>query len=212
MSFHQLLGSGYISTQRDKCMIRRPCTKVHQWETKWEPENIEVHWSIVLSDPPSPEYFNVHQDTDGTQQPTISSRSVTYTSLDDSISHYIDVIMTTMASQITSLTVVYSIVYSDADRVTGHFAGNSPGTGEFPAEMASYVENVSIWWRHHEFWFQSCWDWLLCIHIVCSNVDWCRRVLVLECLQVESNHENCDEDSIGDGHDDDDVGWIPIHG
>ena len=32
------------------------------------------------------------------------------------IFHYIDVIMTTMASQITSLTVVYSIVYSGADQ------------------------------------------------------------------------------------------------
>ena len=30
--------------------------------------------------------------------------------------HYIDIIMTTMASQITSLTVVYSTVYSDADQ------------------------------------------------------------------------------------------------
>ena len=30
--------------------------------------------------------------------------------------HYGDVIMTTIASQITSLTVVYSIVYSDADQ------------------------------------------------------------------------------------------------
>ena len=30
--------------------------------------------------------------------------------------HYNDVIMTTMASQITSLTAVYSIVYSDADQ------------------------------------------------------------------------------------------------
>ena len=30
--------------------------------------------------------------------------------------HYNDVIMTTMASQITSLTVVYSTVYSDADQ------------------------------------------------------------------------------------------------
>ena len=30
--------------------------------------------------------------------------------------HYDDVIMTTMASQITSLAVVYSIVYSDADQ------------------------------------------------------------------------------------------------
>ena len=34
-------------------------------------------------------------------------------------------------------------------RVTGFCAGNSPGTGEFPAQMASNAENVSIWWRHH---------------------------------------------------------------
>ena len=32
-------------------------------------------------------------------------------------------------------------------RVTGLFAGNSPVTGEFPAQMASNAENVSIWWR-----------------------------------------------------------------
>ena len=35
-------------------------------------------------------------------------------------------------------------------RVTGLCAGNSPGTGEFPAQRASDAENVSIWWRHHE--------------------------------------------------------------
>ena len=34
-------------------------------------------------------------------------------------------------------------------RVTGLCVGNSPGTGEFPAQRASYAENVSIWWRHH---------------------------------------------------------------
>ena len=34
-------------------------------------------------------------------------------------------------------------------RVTGLCAGNSPETGEFSAQMASYAENVSIWWRHH---------------------------------------------------------------
>ena len=34
-------------------------------------------------------------------------------------------------------------------RVTGLCVGNSPGTSEFPAQMASYAENVSIWWRHH---------------------------------------------------------------
>ena len=35
-------------------------------------------------------------------------------------------------------------------RVPGLCAGNSPGTGEFPAQMASNAENVSIWWRHQE--------------------------------------------------------------
>ena len=34
-------------------------------------------------------------------------------------------------------------------RVTGLCAGNSPGTGEFSALMASNAESVSIWWRHH---------------------------------------------------------------
>ena len=38
-------------------------------------------------------------------------------------------------------------------RVTGLCAGNSPVTGEFPAQMASNAENVSIWWRHHDFVF-----------------------------------------------------------
>ena len=36
--------------------------------------------------------------------------------------------------------------------VTDLCVGNSPGgggTGEFPAQMASNAENVSIWWRHH---------------------------------------------------------------
>ena len=34
-------------------------------------------------------------------------------------------------------------------RVTGLCARNSPETGEFPAQMTSNAENVSIWWRHH---------------------------------------------------------------
>ena len=34
-------------------------------------------------------------------------------------------------------------------RLTGLCVGKSPGTDEFPAQMASYAENVSIWWRHH---------------------------------------------------------------
>ena len=52
--------------------------------------------------------------------------------------HYSDVIMGATASQITSLTIVYSTVYSDADqrniklRVTGLCAANSPGPVNSP--------------------------------------------------------------------------------
>ena len=73
------------------------------------------------------------------------------------LNHYNDAIMTTMASQITSLTVVYSTACSDADqrkhKVPRHWplCGEYTGTGEFPAERASYAENVSIWWRHHDY-------------------------------------------------------------
>ena len=36
-------------------------------------------------------------------------------------------------------------------RVTGLCAGNSSVTGEFPAQMVSNAENLSIWWRHHGY-------------------------------------------------------------
>ena len=56
-------------------------------------------------------------------------------------------------------------------RVTGLCVGKSPGTGEFPAQMASNAENVSIWWRHHEYsgtlsWKYGSWRHCLCEHLV----------------------------------------------
>ena len=71
------------------------------------------------------------------------------------IRHYKDIIMSAMAFQITNLTIVYSRLFGRRSkktsklRVTGLSAGNSPVTGEFPAQRASDAENVSIWWRHH---------------------------------------------------------------
>ena len=44
-------------------------------------------------------------------------------------------------------------------RITGLCVGHSPGTGEFPAQMAHNAENVSIWWRHHGLHKPSMW-WL----------------------------------------------------
>ena len=69
--------------------------------------------------------------------------------------HYSDVIMTTMASQIISLAVVYSIVYSDADQRKHQSSASLafvPGIhrshGEFPVQRTCNAENISIWWRH----------------------------------------------------------------
>ena len=63
--------------------------------------------------------------------------------------------MGSMASQITSLTIVYSAVYSGADQrkhqssASLAFVREFTGTGEFLAQAASNAENVAIWWRHH---------------------------------------------------------------
>ena len=64
--------------------------------------------------------------------------------------------MSSMASEITVASIVYSSVCLGADkkttskpRVTDLYEGNSPVTGDFPAQGASNVEDVSIEWRHH---------------------------------------------------------------
>ena len=67
-------------------------------------------------------------------------------------SHSNDVIMGAMTLKITSLTIVYSIVYSKADQ-SKHQSSASLAfvrvTGEFPAQRASNAEIASIWWRNH---------------------------------------------------------------
>ena len=55
-------------------------------------------------------------------------------------------------------------------RVTSLCAGNSPGTGEFPAQMASNAENVSIWWRHHVMTASLCLLSIISIATVTSLV------------------------------------------
>ena len=48
-----------------------------------------------------------------------------------------------IASQITSLTIVYSTVYSDTDQ------GKHQSSASLAFVRGIYAENVSIWWRHH---------------------------------------------------------------
>ena len=56
-------------------------------------------------------------------------------------------------------------------RGTGLCSGNSPVTGEFPAQRASNAENISIWWRHHGYG-----TLLLNVHLNRSNL--CRFIMI----------------------------------
>ena len=63
-------------------------------------------------------------------------------------------------------------------RVTGLCAGNSPVTGEFPSQMASNAENVSISWRHHDGSY-------------IENIDECKccyaAVLIFKFISIQFN-------------------------
>ena len=91
-------------------------------------------------------------------------------------------------------------------RVTGLYAGNSPGTGEFPAQRASNAENVSIWWRHHEMNLSSVWIWMrpadVCFSLILNaiHVQW-DQMTFEECSarsryqgqgQVITSHRYCE--------------------
>ena len=54
--------------------------------------------------------------------------------------------MGSIASQITSLNIVYSAIYSGADQRKHQ---SSASLAFVRAQMTSYAENVSIWWRLH---------------------------------------------------------------
>ena len=88
--------------------------------------------------------------------------------------HYNGVIMSTVASQITSLTIVYSTVYSRCRskktsklHVTGLCEENSPVTGEFPAQgpvmrkkIPSYV--IILYWRSRCIFHTVWWGVVVC--------------------------------------------------
>ena len=69
--------------------------------------------------------------------------------------HYIDVIMTAMASQITSLTVVYSTVYSDADQ----------------RKHQSSTSLAFVWGSHRDRWIPRTKGQLRgkCFHLMTSS-------------------------------------------
>ena len=76
-------------------------------------------------------------------------------------------------------------------RATGLCVGNSPGTGEFPEQMASYAENVSIWWRHHVARYINVTVCIIPIAIVnlLVNIEFSKQVKEKrKMIQVSSHH------------------------
>ena len=72
------------------------------------------------------------------------------TDAENHFTHYNDVIMGTMTSQITSLTIAYSTVYSGADQRKHQSSASLAFVRGIHWWKTSNAENVSIWWRHHE--------------------------------------------------------------
>ena len=147
---HILIHNNFVLqnlNKRDINLIRRikPCAKCEISVTsKWENECIIKTNSISHI-----QYMRKKVCTRFVMFCCVGKLSILHT-------HYDDVRMGAIASQITSLTIVYSTVYSDADQRNikdpRHWplCGEFTGIGEFPTQRASYAENVSIWWRHHD--------------------------------------------------------------
>ena len=93
---------------------------------------------------------------DNEQEPLIYSLGFCITQpafndmFDSEYDHYSDVIMAPMASQNRCLDFLLNRLFGRRSKktsklhITGLWEGNSPGTGEFPAQRASNAENVFI--------------------------------------------------------------------
>ena len=79
-------------------------------------------------------------------------------------------------------------------RVIGVCVGNSPVTGDFPAQMASNAENVSIWWRNDAVLAIVLIGWLgqytepsIFVKSI-YLIDWCRGTMLEGFLWIDNNH------------------------
>ena len=112
----------YLQTKTILYFCRRFYQRI--WVFIWKTESCHDANFVVMGGNEGWHYKFIVMKTAG----AISAEKVVFTTIFDSLCnwmfysrhvcdiHYNDVIMTTIASQITSLMVVYSIVYSDADQ------------------------------------------------------------------------------------------------
>ena len=79
--------------------------------------------------------------------------NVNKSSENEHTSLYCSVIMSTILSQITGVSTVYSIACSGADKRKHQSSASLAFVRgiEFPSQRASNAEIISSWWRHHIF-------------------------------------------------------------
>ena len=110
-----------------------------------------------------------------------------------------DAIMSIMASQITSVSIVCSTIGTAPDQrkyqssaSLNFCAGNSPVTGDFPAQKASNAKNASIWWCHHDDGnIESVWIKFLQTHRCMTNIYVCHLSVCLFSMhtsRLTANH------------------------
>ena len=71
-------------------------------------------------------------------------------------------------------------------RVTSLCAGHLTVTGEFPAQMASNEENVSIWWRHHVVLWDIAVDLKDCFFVI--SILWHEKAFYINGVSCEGIH------------------------
>ena len=150
----------------------RSCYKIlhmprqHSYRTMWNISWRSLHYNLDESkiEFPSNNDREIVREM-GPSRPQVNpcdTNPVSVRSFTNMSAHYSDVMMSEMASQITGVSIAYLTVCfrrrskkTSKLRVTGLCEGNSQVIGEFPTQMASNAENVSIWWRYHKtFWFE----------------------------------------------------------
>ena len=101
-----------------------------------------------------------------------------------------DVIMGTIVSQIISLTIVYSNVYSDADQrkcQSSSSLASVRGIHRRPLNSPhKWPENVSIGWRHHR---DTHWKYILDHHGWLQNSHSRRKLIKVTIFQLTKNAE-----------------------
>ena len=113
--------------------------------------------------------------------------------------HYNDIIMGAMTSQITSLTIVYSTVYSDADKKNIKVPRHWPLCGEFTSDR--WIPRTNGQYRGKCFHLMTS-SWVVRFPLFCFGYLW---YTFQDCFIFDSSTSPLWGESTGDR-------WFPSHG